>query len=602
MLQKQKHQVDNIIEATTKRILAHQQLDGSFSYCCEVTPLSEAVMVIFLKLIGDSADRLISDLCHTMAHRQRADGGWTLRPGEASDLSVTTLVYFALLLAGFPKTSPQMLKARMCIQKHGGITRASSFAKGFLAVAGQLPWSALPNPHIEMILWKEAAPINLFEISSPARIHLPSLMLLSHLNFSYHLPVDLTLMDLIDPDVEIPQRAIPLRDERAVEKCRAFLLERVEPNGTLASYLSATVMMVFALQAFGYSRNHPLIARAVMGLKDMAYRRKSFVHQQFFTSTVWDTSLAMRALTAAGVPPNSDALTRGAAYLLARQQHLLSDWHHHTANAEPGGWGFSNINTMYPDVDDTIAALMALYPFRRMVRSQWKNGAKWMLTMQNDDGGWAAFDRNCDNVFLKLLPTGDLKQVLSDPSTPDLTGRVLHTIGYTGIRATAAVSHGVNWLLGQQRNDGTWFGRWGIAFIYGTCMAVQGLHASGIRRDHSAMKKALSWFKNIQNADGGFGESCRSDEQDVYVPLKQSTASQTAWALMGMISASARCTPEMARAAQYLVATAHSNGGWREKYPTGAGIAGQAYIRYHSYPDIWPLMALCAFRQRWESG
>jgi sporulenol synthase len=356
--------------------------------------------------------------------------------------------------------------------------------------------------------------------------------------------------------------------------------------------------MVFALQALGYPSYHPRIVRAVMGLKDMVYRRKAFVHQQFFTSTVWDTSLSLQALTAAGVPSTHHAMIRGATYLVSRQQHLVSDWHYRTPDVAPGGWGFSDVNTLYPDVDDTVAAVKALYPFRRIYRSQWKRGVKWTLAMQNDDGGWSAFDRNSNKMLLELL----LGEEALDPSTPDITGRVLETLGYAGISATASINRGVRWLLNQQRSDGSWLGRWGIAFIYGTSTAIQGLRASGIPTHHPSIQKALSWLENVQHADGGYGESCQSDERQEYVPRKQSKASQTAWALMGMISASGRITPKIEHAAQYLVETARPHGGWRETYPTGTGIAGQAYIRYHSYPYVWPLLALCAYRKYITSG
>lgn len=264
------------LETTKNQIVAHQKPDGSFSYCCEVDPLSDAIMVSFLNLIGYSSDPLIPDLCHMLVHRQRPDGGWTVYPGEEANGSATTLVYFALLLSGLPKTSPPMLKARSYIVKHGGITCVSSFVKVLLAAAGQLPWSILPDLQIEMALWESSDPISLYDLSSPARVHLPSIMILSHLNYSYRLSGDVSLADLVGHDVEIPKHRIPLRNERAVERCRTFLLERVEPNGTLASYLSSTVLMVFALQALGYSSGHPRIVHAILGLKDMVYRRKSF--------------------------------------------------------------------------------------------------------------------------------------------------------------------------------------------------------------------------------------------------------------------------------------------------------------------------------------
>jgi sporulenol synthase len=595
----ERQQLATVIETTRSRILAHQTETGSFSFCCEVAPVSDAVMVIFLNLLGYVSDPLIPELCASLSRQQKPDGGWTAYPGQNSNNSITVLVYLALLISGVQKTAPLMMRARLYIQGHGGITQVSTFVKAFLAVSGELPWSILPEPKIELVLWEPPIPIHLFDIASPARLHLPSTLLLSHLNFAYHLPEALTLRELVLSHEELPKHRIPYANDRAIERCKTFLLERIEPDGTLAGYLSATVMMVFSLQALGYSSRHPIIRRAVAGLRKMVYRGKNFVHQQFFTSTVWDTAFSMQALAAAGVSPADDRMKLGANYLLRKQQRRVSDWIHHAPDAAPGGFGFSHGNTLYPDVDDTAAAVKALYPYSSMVRSRWKKAARWMLAMQNDDGGWSAFDRNCNNPLFEFLLGNDMDGTVTDPSTPDITGRVLEAIGSTRIRASGKVSRAVEWLLNEQSEDGSWFGRWGIAFIYGTFASTRGLYCSGVSAHHPSMQRALAWLLQIQNPDGGFGESCASDEQETFVPLKQSTTSQTAWALMAMLAASKKLTPQIEAAANYLIRAARPSGGWKETYPTGAGIAGQAYIRYHSYPYVWPLMALCAYREKW---
>jgi sporulenol synthase len=581
-------------------MIRHQRLDGGFSYCCEVNPLPDALMIIFFHCVGLGDDPLISELCARLQAEQNPDGSWYAFEDQKETLSGSTLAYFALLLSGHDKSQPHMERVRKMIQRQGGITNVSNLTKIILATTGQLTWSALPQGHIEVILWDKSAPVNMFDFAGFARLHLVPYMVLSHLQFQYPIPRDLGLEDLNQSSISLPTLHIPHLNLEALKRCHAFLLERLEPNGTLASYLTATVFAVFAMQAMGYDRDHPRIQRAIRGLKSMVYRRNGSVHQQLFTSTVWDTALCMRALRASKLPSCRESLRRGAVYLLHRQQHRSSDWAVHNPSAKAGGWGFSDVNTRYPDVDDTVAALLALLPYRRGLRNEWERAAQWVLSMQNRDGGWSAFDKNCNKAWLEWLPINDMGQAMTDPSSADLTGRVLESIAITRIHAPEQVARGVRWLLRRQKRNGSWFGRWGIAYIYGTWAAVRGLQASRVPKDSDALKRALAWLENIQNEDGGFGESCRSDVEGKYVALHHSTPSQTAWALMAMMGASSSPTGGMERAVEYLMKTARSSGGWRESYPTGAGVVGQAYLRYHSYPNVWPLLALSEYKRLTE--
>ncbi len=609
----QKKQLDEAIWKTCMGILAHQAVDGRFVYCCEVAPISDAIMVIFLNLIGKASDPLIPELCHLLIHKQKPDGSFTVYPNQKENVSATTLVYFALLLSGVQKSSSPMLKARSYILRHGGITQCSWFAKVFLAVAGQISWRSLPNLPMEIMMRHSLSPVSLWDITSPMRVHVPSMLLLSHLNFSYRIPDSVSLKDLV-LDEKWHKGQVQMPNQHAIQECRKFLIERMEPNGTIAGYLSATVLAVFALHAIGYSYSHRVIQQSIVGLKTMVCRLHSFVHQQFFTSTIWDTALSMHALHAASLPSLSRPLMRGASYLVSRQHWRMSDWRHHTPSGKPGGWGFSDINTWYPDVDDTAVVLEALGPFSHIYRTEWRKGLRFLLSMQNSDGGWSAFDRDCDNKLLGFLFGEDIGKLLTDPSTPDITGRVLDTIVKIPGVPQEPVSRAVNWLLEHQQSDGSWFGRWGICFIYGTCLAVQGLRASGVSRNHAAISKALSWLLGVQNPDGGFGESCASDDERKYISLGKSTPTQTAWALITMLHASGSkfgahkvpplnqsrgsnsVSKSIERAASYLINTVNLYGGWSETYPTGAGITGEAYIRYHSYPYVWPLMALSLYR------
>lgn len=626
--------LDSVIGQTVQRIVAHQQPDGSFGYWCEATPISEAVMVIFLHLIGQPNHPVISPLCASIVRRQSSDGGWALYPTQSSDLSLTTLSYFALLLAGESKHALRMRDAGRTIVGLGGITETSTFAKVLLATAGQLPWGIITTPPLSLISFDPFGPINLFDVTAPARIHLPSILILSHRRYTVSIAQSASLTHLIDPKRDTVEKApIPYPNPSAMAACRKFLLDRMEDDGTWAGYLSATVMGALALQALGHAADKPLIQKSIDGLMRLLVTGPSrdavtpSIHQQFFPSTVWDTSLSMQALMAAGMSPRHPVLQRAASYLIAKQHARLSDWQYHAPDVSPGGWAFSGNNTRYPDIDDTVSALQALNPYRRhgVWTNEWNRGLTWLLALQNDDGGWSPFDRNCNKPYLMLFAPDDLKDSILDPSTPDITARVLHLLGATRVwqmdgrfaktphnlrfaetvKASGidtAVSRARNWVLNQQRADGSWYGRWGITYIYGTWAAIRGLRSTGVSRSHPAIQRARTWLLGIQNPDGGFGESCRSDEEKTYIPLGSSTASQTAWAVMGLCASSDGGIGETAaairRAVGYLARTARIEGGWRENFPTGSGVTGQVYLRYHSYPVIWPLMALCTVRRK----
>jgi sporulenol synthase len=594
------------VQSTAQRIIRHQRPDGAFSFCCEANPLPDALMIIFLYGIGLHADSLIPELSQRLKQSQNLDGSWSAYADQKDTLSATTLAYFALLLAGEDKSRSRMQNAQHIIRQQGGIMRVSNLTKIVLATAGQIPWSSVPGGHIEWISGGPPIPVNLYDFNGYARLHLVPFMLLSHLQHQFPVPDELSLADLILPSghlsaMQKPSIRIPHFNRQAVDRCHTFLLERIEPNGTWASYLTATVFAVFALRALGYPAQHRIVQRAIDGLKGLVYRRHGVVQEQLFTSTVWDTSLCMQALQQVKFNSSRAALQRGAQYLLSRQHKKPSDWKEHNASAQPGGWGFSDVNTLYPDVDDSISALYALHPFQRQYPDAWRRGADWVLSMQNEDGGWPAFDKNCTKFWLEYLPINDMGKAMTDPSTADITGRVLE-----GIRATQldsqdtqkALDRGVNWLFRHQRRNGSWPGRWGIAYLYGTWAAVRGLRASGIRADHTAMRKALHWVESVQHADGGFGESCRSVTEGDFVDWPDGTASQTAWGLMALMAASDKRTRAMDKAATFLAERVDSGGGWPEAYPTGAGVAGQAYLRYHSYPYVWPLLALVEYGRR----
>jgi sporulenol synthase len=588
-----------IIQQSVERIFRHQQEDGRFSFYCEVSPWANAIAIIVAYLCHQEQYALITELKRNLLRQQNSNGGWSLYPDQPFHLSASVLSYFALLLAGHPRNSTNMQQAESMILEHGGLNKTSSLARAFLAVAGQVPWSTLPDTHIELIFESPESLLSIYDFSVPMRVHMPSIMILSHLNFKVAVPESCTLRHLILPGQTFPKERFSVRNDEALFACKKFLFERLELDGTIAGYLSATSLFAFACLALGFKTSDGPVVSALSGIYSLVYPSRRTLQQQMFTSDIWDTALGLQALVAAGVNPQNQRMIRAATYLVSKQHQGISDWVHHAPKAKPGGWAFSGDNTHYPDLDDTAAVLKALRPFQKntMYRHPWLRGARWALAMQNNDGGWGAFEKNVNNPLLHFISGADLPGVMRDPSSPDVTGRVLNAIAHTSIGTNEIRQRAVAWLLSTQHEDGAWQGRWGISFIYGTYHAVKGLRAAGYEPDHSAIVRARKWLESVQNDDGGFGESCASDRERRFISLNRSLPSQTAWGLLGLLSTTKGVTSAIFRAAQWLVSNYEFNG-WSEKYPTGAGVVDEVYIRYHSYPRIWPLMALGKFRRR----
>ncbi|GHI01531.1 hypothetical protein AM1BK_50730 [Neobacillus kokaensis] len=324
---------------------------------------------------------------------------------------------------------------------------------------------------------------------------------------------------------------------------------------------------------------------------------------QYTTADVWNTSLIGFALQSAGVRPDDPMVEKANLYLLNRQHHKFGDWVIHTPHTLPGGWGFSNINTILPDVDDTTAVLRS---FSRIVppeNAAWERGVNWTLSMQNDGGGWPAFERNTDSSVLEYLPLEKAKFLLMDPSCADLTGRTLEFFGnYTNLPENhTAIKKAIKWLKKDQKKDGSWYGRWGICYIYGTWGAITGLKAVGTPNNDSSIKKSINWLKSIQNEDGGWGESCHSDIQDKYIPLGASSVVHTAWALDALIMVSDYPAAEIERGITYLL-NSLKNEDWTMEYPKGQGMGGAFYIHYHGYRYIFPLLTLSHYHKKFETG
>jgi sporulenol synthase len=486
--------------------------------------------------------------------------------------------------------------------------------------------SAIQHIPLELLLLPASFPVHFFSFAGFARVHLAPVLLLMDRQFALKtdLSPDLSDLDSDGPDsIDFSRfkspRSHPLLNaiktcigklagipghlhNLAAKRAEKYMLERIEPDGTLYSYASCTFLMIFALLALGYDKQHPVITHAIAGLKSMLCHKGGEVFLQNSPSAVWDTALVSHALQEAGTGTGSKTIRDAASYLLSKQQRKFGDWKIHVKNPVSGGWGFSDSNTIHPDVDDTTAALRAIKRFSPIEPSYseaWNRGLYWILSMQNDDGGWPAFERNTDSKLLALIPMDGTLKLAFDSSTVDLTGRTLEFLGNTaglGIRHKF-IRRGADWLVGHQEKDGSWYGRWGVCYIYGTWAALTGMMAVGIDSEHPAVRSGVRWLLSIQNPDGGWGESCQSDRLKRYVPLGTSTLSQTAWALDALIAAYSNPVPEIERGVKNLIASLYTDD-WTTSYPTGAGLPGKFYIHYHSYRYIWPLLALSHYTKK----
>ncbi|MEH7389204.1 squalene--hopene cyclase [Bacillus sp. JJ1503] len=621
-----RHRVHAEMNRIVDQVIRDQTDDGSWQYPFETGIGIDCHMIILLRTLEIDDEDFIKELVERIAGKQKKDGSWGLFYDEdKGNLTSTVEAYYALLYSGYrDRGDPDIKAARRFILANGGATEVHIFFKILLALTGQCEWPPFPIK-IEVLLIPDSFPINLFDISVYGRTNIIPFLILANLGFSRRTERSPDLSDLYlkrenhffteDSEfrsvIDLIQKGLKgLKDypgnlrELALYRAEQYMLDRIEPDGTFCNYFGSTSMMIFALLARGYSNTHPVITRALLGLKSMTCRIDGELHCQYATATVWNTTLISYALQESGVPYSSNTVQKANRYILSRQHVKYGDWIIHEPNLLPGGWGFEDMNTIHPDIDDTTAALRAIRTLvieRVDCRQAWDRGINWLISMQNNDGGWAAFEKNVNKKLLNLLPIEGGKDLLIDPSTVDLTGRTLEFFGnYTHLDFHhPIVKRGIRWLLKNQESDGSWIGRWGV-YIYGTWAAVTGMVAVGVSPNHPAIQKAVNWLKAIQNQDGGWGESCKSDIENCYVPLGESTRTHTAWALDTLISAATEVTPNIKRGVAFLVDRKEKD--WTNTYPKGRGMAGAFYINYHCYEYVFPLLALAHYQKLAEGS
>ncbi|WP_085992242.1 squalene--hopene cyclase [Oceanobacillus senegalensis] len=624
-----KENIEKEIARIVQTLKKDQTSDGSWDYAFETGISTDAYMIILLRTLEMEEEELIEALVQRILSKQEKDGSWKLFYDEKTgNLSATVEAYYALLYSGYlHEGNKEMQAARRIILSLGGLENVHMFTKIMLALTGQSKWPRFFPIPVEFILFPLAFPINLFDFSVYGRVNIVPIMILADKKYQKTTNRSPDLSNLYRSSVtgenddfnwnrgewrsflSFLQKGIhhivglpAYIHSVSMQQAEKYMLDRIEPDGTLYSYFSSTFLMIFSLLSLGYQKNDPVIIRAVNGLKSMESQVDGHIHMQYTTANVWNTTLISYVMQDAGVSWQDPVIQKANNYLLTRQHHRYGDWMVHNPYSLPGGWGFSHVNTMNPDVDDTTAALRSIAELVHndsVYQQAWDRGINWLFSMQNNDGGWPAFEKNVDKTILHHLPIEGAAFLLTDPSTADLTGRTLEFFGnFTNLSKNhPVIKNGVNWLVDHQEKDGSWYGRWGICYLYGTWAAITGMVSVGVSPQNTSIQRALKWLGDIQNSDGGWGESCKSDINQEYTPLGASTLTHTSWALDALIKASDQPTPEINAGVKFLLASSKKND-WTISYPKGQGMAGGFYIHYHSYRYIFPLLALNHYKKK----
>lgn len=554
----------------------------------------------------------------SILERQCADGGFSIYPGGPSDVSASVKAYFALKLAGIDADGRVMTRLRECILAHGGLQACNSYVKINLSLFDLFPREHVPSVPPEMILMGRV----LYHMSAWARAIVVPLAIVQALNTGRPVPEGFTIDELYVPGVS---KAFPCPDSflswksfflgvdkvaklwerhgsksiraKAIAKCREWVLERTRYTDGLAAIYPPMMYTIMALDLLGCEPGDPDRDEAEQQfLNLMVDDGKRFFFQPCF-SVVWDTAIAAHALGEAGTAPAA-ALERAAEWLVSKEVRKKGDWSMHRPDVEPSGWYFEFANEYYPDIDDTGMVMIALGFARcadpRRQQETVDRALRWLMAMQAKDGGWAAFDVDNNWPVLTHVPFADHNAML-DPTCPDITGRVLEGMAMHGVPLDhPSMRRGVKYLINAQEQDGSWYGRWGVDYIYGTYLAMRGLRAAGESDREVHILRGGEWLRAIQNADGGWGESPESYTQRVYVQAP-STPSQTAWALLGLLASGDTRSDSLDRAAEYLIRTQKEDGTWDEPEATGTGFPRVFYLNYHMYRNSFPLLALATF-------
>jgi squalene-hopene/tetraprenyl-beta-curcumene cyclase len=618
-------EVEGAIRAATDAILAQQRPDGHWVYELEADATIPAEYVLLVHYLAEAPNLELERKIGVYLRRiQGAHGGWPLYHDGAFDISATVKAYFALKMIGDDINAPHMARAREALHARGGAIKANVFSRILLALYGETSWNNVPTVPVELILLPRWFPVHLSKMSYWARTVIVPLLVLAALKPVARNPRGVHVPELFVPGVPAASPRAPHQSAgwsaffaaldkilkivpwpkglraRAIEKCRAWTTERLNGEDGLGAIYPAMANSVMMYDVLGFPPDHPHRAIARKSVEKLLIVKELEAYCQPCVSPVWDTALVAHALLETNDAKAEAAVARGLEWLRPLQVlDVAGDWAEEKPDVRPGGWAFQYRNDHYPDLDDTAVVVMAMD--RAKERDSYKHaiarGAEWVEGLQSRGGGWGAFDADNSYYYLNNIPFADHGALL-DPPTEDVSGRCVGMLAQLGAgKDHPRLKAGIEYLVCTQRQDGSWWGRWGVNYIYGTWSALAGLNGAGLGPDHATMKRGADWLVAIQNSDGGWGENCDSYRLDYkgYEPAP-STASQTAWALLGLMAGGQVDHPAVARGVNYLKATQDADGLWSQAHYTGGGFPRVFYLNYHGYPKFFPLWALARYR------
>ncbi len=630
----------------TCRWLFSQQQAGSF-WCAELEgdTILESETILLLAFLGRHSERLAQQCAVTIAQKQLPTGGWAMYPGGKLEISQSVKAYFALKLTGYDPNSEPMQRAAQAIRAAGGADAVNSFTRFYLALLGEIPYTVCPAVPPELMMLPKWFPINIYRMSAWSRTIVVPLSIMWAYRPKIRLPEGLGIQELLlkpatqwpalrSPSLKGPVRffswenffrqadrglkfleAWGIKPFRAIAlaKAKKWMIRRFAESDGLGAIFPPIVWSLIALRCLGYSDDSPEVRQQQEELNKLVLEDEQAAWLQPCLSPVWDTAITLRALAASGKTMDDAPVKSAVNWLMSKEVTKTGDWAVRVS-AEPAGWFFEHNNQFYPDVDDTIMVMIAMHELghrpitaedakstrasqNMAIPAACERARRWVLAMQNRDGGWGAFDKDNDSEFLCSVPFADHNAMI-DPSTPDLTGRVLEALAVWGHRQSdPEVQRAIRYIRQTQEPDGSWFGRWGVNYIYGTWQVLVGLAAIGVSKEDPAMVRGAEWLLNHQQPSGGWGESADTYESPELRGQGNVTASQTAWALLGLMAAGYMDHPAVRRGIEYLVETQTAEGTWEEDEFTGTGFPQVFYLKYHYYPIYFPLLAMAQWQK-----
>ena len=618
--------LDPSMTAASRWLFDRQKTDGHWVGELEGDTILESEYVLLMAFLGRERESVCARACRYILDLQLPDGGWSIYPGGPAEVSASVKAYFALKLVGTSPDDPAMIRARATILELGGAQACNSFTRFYLALLGQIGYDECPVVPPEMVLIPSGLGFSLAAMSSWTRTILVPLSIMSAFKPVRPLPAGSGITELFRSDLarkpsrrtsslvswtnfflgvdvllkwaeQVAPRSWRQRGIRAAHK---WMFDHFENSDGLGAIFPPMIYTVVALKCLEYEPTSAPFSWAMRQLEDLMIEEDGKIRLQPCVSPVWDTAVTTIALADGEASETHPDLGRAIEWLLQREVRTIGDWSVRRKGIEPTGWHFQYRNEHYPDIDDTAMVLLAFQRTalagRADVRAATKRGVDWLLAMQNRDGGWAAFDVDIDNEVLTHVPFADHNAML-DPTCADITARILELLGVLGYRSDhPQVARGLEYLWRTQEPEGCWFGRWGVNYVYGTWQVLQGLKALDFPMQQAAIQRAADWLESVQNEGGGWGETCASYDDRSLMGQGEPTASQTAWAVLGLIAAGRVDAEACRRGIAYLQDTQREDGGWDEHTWTGTGFPRVFYLKYHLYGITFPLMALGRYK------